>query len=786
MMMRRVLRRPRAALVAGIWPCLRPVLLACCILAFVATLLTVGSDLLLDWFPTGVHVTSDGSSMSVSVGGMTNTVEIDRPVQSLTFEPIPSYDREYQIDGSDSTNNLTYDGDYFAQFSTTPYYRFQAWLRDEGSYSSWRNLVIRDDGQHVIARDARPESEVARDLPPAFDLTVDFHRMEAPRAITFGDDAGGQVHLEVNRNDKWVQIARLVPGEPDEQLANWYLPFDWLPELAEVLYLLMRSCALALWLVVLLVPLAAILPRRILVVPGRLTQVLVPVLALALALGTTLYLTIFVLDRRTHIYDAMSYYFQAKTFASGMVAAPNPAVPEAFWLPFTVHNGGKWFSMYSPGTALVLAVGFLVGVPWLIEPLLAIAGALLVYGFARRQYGLHTALLAVVLMASSPFLRLQAASFMSHVPGMFWGALLFYAATRYSEKRATVWAITGAAALGFLMLTREMSAILYAATLGAYWAWRWVVAWRRAPGDRRRQLGDLAAVILCLALFAGVYLAYNKALTGSLTTLPRTLFSVTENKYGFGEGVGFYGRHTPGAGLVNADEMLTSLTIYLFGWPFYVSLALIALPFLLRRARTWDFVHGAVVGGFVLAYIGLYYHGIAYGPRYYFDAMPSLVLLSARGFVVLAEAAAAIFQRAGWREAWPRARTAALILCIALLACGSIYFWPQQARLYRPVSDPPGAGDLALSDFLQQSPVVRKPGEHPAMIVTRTRDLMESFGPMNCPRLDCQTIFAFSPSEETDQKLRAAYPGRDWYSVRSDNGKLVAEVVGQMGAPPTR
>src|SRR3954447_19063185 len=92
-----------------------------------------------------------------------------------------------------------------------------------------------------------------------------------------------------------------------------------------------------------------------------------------------------------------------------------------------------------------------------------------------------------------------------------------------------------------------------------------------------------------------------------------------------------------------------------------------------------------------------------YGPRYYFDAMPSLVLLSARGFVVLAEAAAAIFQRAGWREAWPRARTAALILCIALLACGSIYFWPQQARLYRPVSDPPGAGDLALSDFFQQS-----------------------------------------------------------------------------------
>ena len=71
--------------------------------------------------------------------------------------------------------------------------------------------------------------------------------------------------------------------------------------------------------------------------------------------------------------------------------------------------------------------------------------------------------------------------------------------------------------------------------------------------------------------------------------LPRVLFSPADH-FGFGDGVGFYLRHTLAAGLVNTDEQLTLLQFDLFGWPPLFALGLIGMPFLLGRARTWDWL----------------------------------------------------------------------------------------------------------------------------------------------------------------------------------------------------
>src|SRR5205823_3874727 len=116
---------------------------------------------------------------------------------------------------------------------------------------------------------------------------------------------------------------------------------------------------------------------------------------------------------------------------------------------------------------------------------------------------------------------------------------------------------------------------------------------------------------VCFLIF---YLLYNKTLTNSLWITPRHLYNPND-VLGFGKGIGFYGQHTLGAGLVNTDEMMTSLTIMLFGWPFYFSLACIILPFLLWKVRQWDILHGCIILLFIFTYIGYFYHGIAYGPR---------------------------------------------------------------------------------------------------------------------------------------------------------------------------
>ncbi|MFN8517073.1 MAG: hypothetical protein U0841_31775 [Chloroflexia bacterium] len=248
----------------------------------------------------------------------------------------------------------------------------------------------------------------------------------------------------------------------------------------------------------------------------------------------------------------------------------------------------------------------------------------------------------------------------------------------YDERRAPGWAALAAAALGFLFLTRELGHRLCRHR-------RYLPAWRGHRRLARRERtapagARIVAAVAGLAPFVAAYLLYNRALTGSALLLPRTLFSASENRYGFGEGVGFFGRHTLGGGLVNADEMLTLLAITLFGWPFFVALAAMVLLWALRRARAWDALHGALALGFVLAYIGLYYHGITYGPRY-LDALPALVLLAARGFVALAETAAALCQDCGRTRARDRANLAALLLVVASS--------PATCPLLRPAADAP-------------------------------------------------------------------------------------------------
>lgn len=160
------------------------------------------------------------------------------------------------------------------------------------------------------------------------------------------------------------------------------------------------------------------------------------------------------------------------------------------------------------------------------------------------------------------------------------------------------------------------------------------------------------------------------------------------------------------------------------------------------------------------------------------------MILSARGFVILAELATALCRDAGLGRAWLRARTASLALCAALMACSVLYFWPQQARLYGPVAGKDDSSTLVTRDFLRQSPVIRRADEPPAIMLLHQRDLVDQLGPLNCPRLDCPTIFAYSPTDEIEQRLRAAFPGRAWYRLHHDAGVLTVESAGLVGPPP--
>ena len=110
-----------------------------------------------------------------------------RPTAVLVVRPAATT-REIQIDGSDSANNFDQDPAYFARLASSPYYQFQAWMRDMPSYSAWGDLsaAVLTDGRETDTRDYKPDSALLA-LPAGATVTfsADLIRPETPTSLTF-------------------------------------------------------------------------------------------------------------------------------------------------------------------------------------------------------------------------------------------------------------------------------------------------------------------------------------------------------------------------------------------------------------------------------------------------------------------------------------------------------------------------------------------------------------------------------------------------------------------------
>jgi hypothetical protein len=638
-------------------------------------------------------------------------------------------------------------------------------LREEWRYSAWRNLVVRDQHGRVVIRQDRPPDDVEIVMPGAFHLTIELERPEAPRQLDLVDDSNRVLTFEINRNDKFV---RLGPSRnrDERDVTGWYFPRWPLAPFATLMDLLTRAAALALGLLFLGGLLGALLPAGLTWMPGRRAFQVGVLAGLAFFLGASWYVAFALFDRSPHILDAVSYTFQARTFVSGALWAPPPPIEEAFPIPFSVLWHRRWFAQYPPGTASVLALGYLLRLPWLVEPLMGAGAILLLALTTRRQYGPGTALLVVLLTATSPFLLLIAGSFLSHVPALFCVGIALYAATRYVEQpRARTLGVV-AAALGAALLTRELVGVLYGFALLFPLAWHGVLA--RGHKFRTDLLVaggiSLAAVVL--------YLGYNAAVTGNPLLLPRMLFN-SRDVLGFGKDIGFYGEHTLASGLVNAEQQLVSLGFYLAGWPYGFSLAIMLLPILARRRADWDGTYASIALLFVLVYVAEFYHGIAFGPRYYFEALPAFVVLTVRGLAALTDNISAWLERLGRSGAWWRARLATGTILLALLACNAGYFLPREAELYRAYTGLPGGGPTLDASIGRD--VAGRVSLLPPNSLVLSDDWwlhMMYFAALNCPTLDCSTVFALATSAEQREMLGRVYPERRWYNAVERDGVL--------------
>lgn len=322
-----------------------------------------------------------------------------------------------------------------------------------------------------------------------------------------------------------------------------------------------------------------------------------------------------------HVEDGVAYLYQAKTMLVSGFFQPSPPVPLAFDARFCwifMDDLGRSYGIFPPGWPLLLAAGVAVQLPWMVNPVLVGLGLLLVWKLINLTDDRQTAALTIVLLAFSPFVVLQGASFMSHPATLVWILVAMLGAARAVRGGGWSAGLLVGLGIGLTLATRYVEGLILGLVLAGALAGATV---------RQRVPATLwLAGLLGLAPGLGMALADNQAKTGSpfLTPVERwytVQYGAPLNRPGFGPDVGLEWDHSlaPGhtviEGLWNTNANLFELSRAGLGWA-CGSLTLALLFLVCGKLNDGDRLWLAYSLGLLAVYTAYWYHGIAFGPRF--------------------------------------------------------------------------------------------------------------------------------------------------------------------------
>ncbi len=410
-----------------------------------------------------------------------------------------------------------------------------------------------------------------------------------------------------------------------------------------------------------------------------------------------------IFDGRPLHVDALTQALQAQIFADGRLSAPVADDLRFFSSALVIEDGGRAFSQFPPGWAALLALGFLVGLPWLVAPL---CGALAVVALHRlleeRGERPGTALATAVLFGLSPWFVINAASWMSHVPTLAFILLGSAALVRGMRGPSpALWSGLGGAALGVATLVRPMEGVAFGLP-----ATVWVLAraWRN-PSARRPLVGFGVGG----ALTVGMLLAWNQVMHGSPTLFGFELQWGPEHQLGFHEAP-WGPPHTFLRGLQLMNGYLLGLQLLFFDAPAPSAALALGALLLARRLDALDrylLSGGALV---MLGYVAFWGEGHDLGPRYLIPLAPVVAIWTVRFGRLVAERTGRDLHRR-WAHA----------LVVLLLLSGWLLGTPNRWLVYGH-SDPLRRLDTAVLDLPSaQNALVFIPASWSVQVLARLR-----------------------------------------------------------------
>ncbi len=343
--------------------------------------------------------------------------------------------------------------------------------------------------------------------------------------------------------------------------------------------------------------------------------------------------------------DEIAYEIQADAIRHGHLTLPAESHDPSFLPMMSGVRDGRVVFKYQPvWPALMAASDAAFGSTLPLRALLAAAAVLAVYALARSLFGRSkTALIAATLAALSPFVWVQSATLLGYQLSFVLGTACAAALITAVRDRHRGWALGAGLLFGLALLHRPFDAVLALLPVLVY-----AVLVTRRNRTARRVLVPTAIGVLPSALALG---ALNTATMGAPWRMP---FNVSGpiDRFGFGwrasfvvPGTGHAGQvhYTIGRAVTTLVDSVGALPRFVCAAPIVFGLAIWVSARARRDTRVQLLV--AMIATTLFAY--LFWWGTAnavafglhevLGPFYHYAVLAPIVVLAARGAVLLAE-----------------------------------------------------------------------------------------------------------------------------------------------------
>jgi hypothetical protein len=399
-------------------------------------------------------------------------------------------------------------------------------------------------------------------------------------------------------------LSRYLPSDEGKTITYYYDLFRL--GITELLWLsLSFIIAIGLYSKSTLLQKLDILERRAILNHKKVSNIMIVAFA-----ATVMIVALVVLQQFPNSSDEYVYVYQAETLSSGKLYYQAPPIEKSFGFNHIAQKDGIAVGRFPPGWPLVLSLFLFLGIPGaLVNPILAIISLIIFYRLSSKIYNHHVALWGLVLLTCSGFFLFNSASFFSHTACLLEALLMVYFFYEYLETKNPWRAILTGVFLSLIFLTRYYTAFVLFLPLACYLLYRQKL---------KAVLSFILIGVGALPLVAFLFY-YNYAITGNALS-PVTVWAYKD------EGLGFVNGHTLAKGV---EHIVRRLIMFMY-WasPILLFLYFFYLVKKLRSPAQRTFSPEDYF--FVLLIVGyLFYYEIGgnqYGPRFYYEAFPFVIL----------------------------------------------------------------------------------------------------------------------------------------------------------------